>query len=421
MPKRVSLNLNSGTTQNISNKKGIQEIDGKLYLNGQIYRACGVNHYGFFVRNFREDRDTVYYSTNEQDLPDLSSNGIDIIRSAFSLEDFMYWFKYYHLNKNLYWDTVKKSLDDLADYNMGCICVLNWEMRRFTESLFMSNNWAVEYPSDMFNPKKFSYQRQLDYIKEFVTRFWDHPAIYAWEITNEPVGSLGLTFGKDWSLDGSFSPGINWGNHPNGQPYPKTAKVYLENYLPYVKKMIEEIKKIDLNDRIVISGGGIVGSTYMVNALMYGTGNNDTFEQRNGIPFTENMPLLNYIQKDYDCICEHTYAESLKQCPEKNWNVTEYLTQHKKWADDYNKSFILEEFGASYLYGGEIQTYQEEQEFFYDSIEAIKNLDIPLSLVWNYSGVGTTISGNQWTINDPTRIYQFNSVCETNQILKSRS
>lgn len=420
MPKRVPLNLDSGTRQSISNKKGIQEIDGKLYLNGQIYRSVGVNHYGFFLRDFREDRATKYYSTNEQDLQDLSSNGIDIIRSAFCMDNYISWLKYYHLDKNNFWKSVQKSLDDLASYNVGCICVLNWDMRMFSDSIFFSNKWIVEYPSDLFNPQKYSYNKNMEYIKEFVSRFWDHPAIYAWEITNEPVGFLGLTFAKNWNLDGTTSQYINWLNHPNGQIYPKTAKVYLENYLPYVKKMIQEIKKIDLNNRIILSGGG-VSSRYMINALMNSNANTDTFEQRNGIPYTENLPLLNYMQKDFDCVCDHVYPESLDQCPEKLWTINDYIKQHKTWANVTNKSLIMEEFGASYLSGGRITTSAAEQEFFYNCMNEILESDIPLSLIWNYSGVGTTISGDQWTINDPTRIYQFNSVCETNQILKSRS
>lgn len=147
--------------------------NGGVLLNGQSYRAIGVNYYDAFVRLLNGSNP----SEIEARFHVLASNQIPFIR--FSAGG--YWpvnWGMYQTNRVEHFRRLGEVVKLAERYNLGLIPSLFWHQPTISD--------LVGEPADEWgNSHSRTHEFMRTYTREVVTRLKDSPALWAWEFGNE--------------------------------------------------------------------------------------------------------------------------------------------------------------------------------------------------------------------------------------------
>ncbi|KAG5636732.1 hypothetical protein H0H81_007061 [Sphagnurus paluster] len=145
------------------------------------------------------------------------------------------------------------------------------------------------------------------YINFFVNRYKNSPAIFAWELMNEPRCTGDDGRGKSSACNSAMI--TNW-----------------------IRDISSYIKSIDSNHMVTVGDEGWLTPSD-------GLGSSYPYQGGEGIDWTTNLKISSI---DYGTV--HLYPEGWGQS--LDWGNT-WITQHAKIAKSVNKPIVLEEFGSS--------------------------------------------------------------------------
>jgi hypothetical protein len=406
---------------------GLHASGTQFLLGDTPVRGIGINHFSLALR---ETYDFGILNTGlDADLKAISCYGFKFVRAAFGWYDHTTWLNQYKKNKSAFYDSLDRVIDKCEQYGIGLIANLCWGVRGFTDMTYDVYG-VTDGPSKLAYKDSNAYAMMEAYIAEFVGRYKNRPAIWAWEFGNEESSSIGNEFYATWKLDGTGTdgsgialPGVcNWGTKPDGASYAVTDKMSQAEYARYTAYVNELFAKYDPHARIVISGNAM-GNSFAVNARNHNSLMSDAFSQWDGCPDTEYLPWSVYRDRAYPVICQHIYPVAAKAGDNQFFSdgdltYTQHIAYAKAWADRVGKPMILEEWGTT-QYGSSADPMSvnatTEAENFYEALDAIVANNIQLSCLWNWDGnVKSSIEWQKWSLTDPSRSYQLASAAQVN-------
>lgn len=411
-----------------SPRLGVYPVGTAFHRSGAEIRGIGVNHWGSFVNEVTSLGVTSDYSA---DLTAIKQTwGLPFVRASFGMFSRSSWFSAWYQNQATYFGELDAWVAECEALGLGVIAVLAWSLRGFVEACY--DIYGVVEP-----PKNLAYRwtksRQLleAYITSIVSRYKDSPAIWGWSLANETILSLGAELYYGWKLDGTGTDGggtslpaaLNWGTKPGGGTYSPTDKMSMAEYQAFIGDMVALINSLDPHRRI-ITGGQPLGNSFAVKAQTTNTLAADTLAEWNGTTATENLPWMAYRDKAFPCLTGHIYPQSLSNSQFFNGGEktqAEIIALARGWADQLNKPFLLEEWGATY-HGDpvdQISTDLASETANFNAGLAAAQADAKLSAIWNYGGdLAGGSAWMRWKLSDPARTYQLEAVAAANAAMQ---
>lgn len=237
---------------------GFMEVEGsKLILNGEEYRAVGVN-----LPNLHQAYNGTWHHLNDiygnaerareaivEAIIDAHRSNVAFIRffaaPGYPIDADKLYFK----DRDEYWRQMDEVIDLCRAHNI-----------RLIPSLQVVSGWYFtcgEPKQAILDPDSRTYKATYTYVEEFATRYKDDPVILMWELENEAFLSA------DVNMDGR--PGRGAGQFPAGSPYVKPV-LAVEDSLTFdmtvqvYKEWTSIIKSLDPN-HLVTSGDACVRET----------------------------------------------------------------------------------------------------------------------------------------------------------------
>lgn len=411
-------------------RKGIYPVGTQFYRNGSPVRGIGVNHWGSFIN---EVVNLGVTSDFNADLTAIKQTwGLPFVRVAVGMYSRTTWANNWKADKANFYAKLDAYVEKAEALGLGVVAVLVWGPRGFTDACYDIHG--------EFNPvKNLAYPhtkaRQLfdEFVTEVVTRYKNSPAIWAWELGNEVVNSVGAEYHYSWKLDGTGTDGggtalpgnLNWGTRPGGGSYQPTDKMSMSEWQRFSADFVALVNRLDENQRAIMSGSPI-GNSFAVQAQTSNTLAADTLAQWNGTTAaTEFLPWLKYRDQAFNCIVQHIYPMKLNDGRFFNGGEktqAELIALSKGWSDQVGLPLFLGEWGAT-CYGDTVDeistTPTEEQANFTAALNAVVSSNVPLSAVWNYGGdlVGAS-PWMRWKLTAQERIYQLEAIAAANAAMQ---
>lgn len=327
--------------------------DGKLLLNGEPYRAIGVNYFNAFIRTLEEGQhdDTSY----ETGMAYLEARNIPFIRFAVN----GYWPKNWSLyldNKELFFQNLDAFVKAAETYNIGLIPSFFWHTPTLPDLAGEPvNRWGK------INSK--THELMREFIREVVVRYRDSPAIWGWEQGNEVNLLVDLPGDND-----NLPPVV-----PSlGTPATRTKedKLYTADLVVMMAAFAEEVRKYD-GTRIVITGNAISRPAAW-NLWKNRNWNKDTREQ-----FAEMLGIQN--PDPVDVLSMHLYPGAANEgyFGDESTGVGNIIEAGMEASHALKKPLFLGEWGAQQ------QTYGDgTRDKFMELLQAVVSHEIPLSAMW---------------------------------------
>ena len=153
--------------------------------DGKPYRGIGVNYFDCFLRTLNNGEDTSY----EAGFATLAAKGIPFARfcaTGFWPRDM----KLYQTDRAEYFRRLDGVVKSAEKNGIGLVPSLFWYHACVPD--------LVGEPMDQWgNPQSKTHAWMREYVREIVTRYRDHPTIWAWELGNEFSLSASLPNAKD--------------------------------------------------------------------------------------------------------------------------------------------------------------------------------------------------------------------------------
>lgn len=426
---------------------GLQAVGTQIYRDGKPFRHVGVNHYSLFQREFINFG--IPNTGLANDCAAMAAAGFMVVRVAFGFYSYATWRDYFYNAQAAYWAKVDQVMDAIAAAGMMVIANMGWGLRAFTQLTYLSTGATIA-PRKLADKSSPLYTLFEDYVTAFVTRYKNHPGVACWEFGNENSVSLGNEFRAEWPLDGTGTDGggtalpygtaggggTNWGSKPEGGNYAAGDKMSNADYQRWSGYFRDICYRNDPWGRMVLSGDAM-GNAFAVNTRRANTLANDAFTDWNGRPDTGGVPWLIYREQEFSAVCNHIYPLATDTSKTAFFSdgvrtFRQHIQMNKAWADAAGKPFVLEEFGST-RYGsnvdpvsntnphpafGTVGSASTEQALFTEALQAIIDYDVPLALVWNWTGnvASTTVEWQLWDLNDPTRTYQRDAIKAVNAV-----
>jgi hypothetical protein len=335
------------------------------------------------------------------------------------------WLNGWYLNRDAYFVALDRAVEAAEKYGIGLVPVLAWSLRSFTDTVWPVNG-VFEGPNKLADSSSYSWALFVEFITEIIDRYKFSPAIYWWELSNEPTGVLGPEYFSTWPVDGTGVDGgaaslafINWGLRPNGGNYTASDKMSLPDWLKFTDRATRLIKQLDPHKRMVTSGCG-QGNSFAVKTITTNTIAADTLAEWNGSSNTGFTSWPDYRDKYFDAHTNHVYPLSTSNVRFFNGaeqTGAQMIALHKGWADAAKKPFFLGDFGASYVVGSpdEVSTSAGNEATEFNSLLASIVLNnVQLSAAWNFGGNLTGQVWAKWVMNDASRRYQLEAIATQN-------
>lgn len=394
---------------------GLHAQGKQLYLNGKAFRSLGVCFYDAFYACLGISST----STNWQaDLLNIKQTyGLGFVRVAFLPHNSSDMYTYYVQNKTAYYQAVSTFINYCASINLGIVAGIVWNGRAFADLSFYTHG-APEAPVDLAKPTSNCYTDIANYISEFVSFVAYSPAVWVFEVFNEPCSDLGVELWPALVPDGTTLSGTNWGVKSNGTTYVAKDKLNRAGYSALMFRLNNLIRKTDPHCRAICNGSDY-GSAFTINSFKHNNSSLDTSVVRAGVAETEFLPWAVWQDRHADFVGNHVYPLStsdgsiFSDIDMSHYQLVMYL---KAQADAANKPYYLEEFNAGYLdhaNGGSdlISTNQaQESANFMAFLQAIQDGHILMASAWNYSGDIAATNWKDLVLNTPSRVYLLNAM-----------
>jgi len=400
---------------------GLQVKGTQILHNGTLIRGVGVNHFSAFLDRYGSPVNTGLAYDSDGALALAKSVGAPFIRCSFGLLSADQWQNQYFLDKARYYGVVDGLVAKCEALGLGIIVNQVWDARTFAKWALLRYG-TVGVPADYAIAGSNVWNMQEELIAEFVTRYKNSPAIWAWSWCNEAVFALGPEYWRGWLVDGTSPVFADWGNKLESPvtKYAPEDKLLWAGYLRWAQRTRDLYKRYDPHARVVVSGDHN-GATFGASAKVGNFFGPDTLSQWNGIGATENRPFVEYTNGPYDVICSHTYGKSSsdgENFADSDLTNTTFINQIKTWADGAGKPLFMEEFGAS-SYSSLDSAFSTsptvERQNFEELLAAIQANGIQLSAVWNLVGdLSSGLDWQRWNLMDPLRRYQLDAIAAAN-------
>ena len=405
-----------------SPKLGLQSVGTNYKLNGRNFSGLGINHYALCL-NELADMGVGGIGGYSADITAIKRTwGLPFIRTAFGWYDRTSWYTKYYQQKAAYFAALDQVVAKCEAEGVGLMPSLFWSLRGFCDMTF--DVYGTLSPmSALSNKSSNAWALMAQYVTEVVTRYKDSPAIWAWDFGNETVSSCGPEYYPTWVPDGTTYAFLNWGARPGGGTYTAADMLSMQQWRVVTQNVIELIRSIDPYGRF-ISSGTAMGNSFAVNTQTSNTLTADTLAQWNSSVL--NMPWVIYRDVNFEGVCGHIYPQSLANSKfyggaEKTH--AELIALSKGWADAANRTFFLQEFGATFHGDPVDETSVDlatETANFQAALDAIKNSNVQLAAAWNYGG---NFAGGsawmKWKMNDPAKIYQMTMLATANAAMSN--
>jgi len=359
---------------------------GILMHNGRPFRGIGVNYFDAFSRN-----NTTYLAGFAY----LHSEGIPYIRF---LAEPGFWpndIKQYLANPHAYFQRMDAFVHNAEINDIGLIPSLFWN------SVGVSD--AMGEPRDQWgntSSKTMNFMRT--FTQEFVTRYKNSPAIWAWEFSNEMNSS-------DMDLlnnAANYRPVVNVAE---GTPAYRTAKDDLNtNQLQVAVTQFANTVRLYDKDRLILSGNNIAGSNQYNRYMFQKWTPQDSNQQFGSLLSMQNPDPVNSLTM-------HVYPEdAIKKyfTSDDSTTYSDVLNVAMQEASAVRKPLNIEEFGAVGTVGG-----KDEKINFEEILNAIVKAKVPLASLWVYD---FSFQNSTWNITQTNaRAYQLIDVINANKAIRA--
>lgn len=328
----------------------------KSESNNQACRAYGVNYFDVFHRLLQNGKDSDY----RRGFSEL--NGFAIPFARFSAMG--YWPKdssLYFTDKEEYFRRLDLIFNEAEKNAIGLIPSLFFNRSAVPDLMKESvNSWS--------DPNSKTIMFMTEYVKDFMTRYSNHRALWAVEFSNE------INLYTDLPNSSKFRPGINTAK---GTPANRTQEdeLKLTDLQSALDLFVTEVRKYDKN--IPISSGNGHPRRYAYNNTHYNSWALDSDAE------TRYMIDVSH-PSGVDLVSVHLYPDHKKKLgySQKSGELSyeDILSRVEEVASDTNKVVFVGEFGVT---SGSRFSGDEVQEFNL-LMESIYNSGVSLAALWVY-------------------------------------
>lgn len=363
--------------------------DGTVLLDEKPFRGVGINYFDAFLRRIHTPEDTSY----REGFKELASFHIPFVRFACGGFYASEW-KKYRENREAWFTWLDDVVASAHANGIGLIPSVFW--------------WYAGIPDLMGEPidqlgnpssKTVAFIRQ--YTQDLVSRYRDHPAIWAYE------------FGNEYNLMADLPNAMEQlpvAHPPLGTPEKRTARDVVTSamVLEAMRAFAEAARSAD--PKCLLTSGHAILRPSQFHQRTKGTWGKDTREQhRQEWLYTHPDP--------YTLISTHLYPEAKQgYFGEACCSYLVHLQLVQEVARSVGKAVFLGEFGV-----GDIEQQQGQdaaQKEFYTLLHAIEASGVPLAALWVYDFAWQEETYNITTTNG--RRYQLEALRDINQRLRSK-
>lgn len=416
-----------------TDRKGLYPVGTSFYRNGSEQRGIGVNHWGAFIHELAP---LGVPSDFNADFTAIKQTwGLPFVRVAVGMYSRSTWYNQWHLNKPAFYAKLDQVVAKAEALGLGIVAVLVWGARGFTDACYDIYG-QFEPPKNLAYKHTKAWQLFETYVTEIVTRYKNSPAIWAWQLGNEVINTIGAEYHPSWKLDGTDGVAgaiVNWGTKPGGGTYAPSDKMTMAEWQAFSSNFVALVNSLDEHRRCIF-GGSPIGNSFAVKIQTANSLAADTLADWNGVASTEFTPWIAHREKAFNCLEQHIYPRSLADSrffsgSEKT--AGEIIALSKGWADQVGKPFYLGEFGATQHKNSgenvdELSTNLATEQSAFNEIlnTGIVGGGVKLSSVWNWAGdvtspVNTVSDWMRWKLTDATRTYQLTAIAAASAAMQA--
>lgn len=358
---------------------GLQVKDGLLIKDDKAFSGIGVNYFDCFARTLGNPKDTSY----REGFKILAEHRIPFVR-------FMaggYWpseNELYFKDKQAYYKLMDGVVKSAEENGVGLIPSLFFHYATVPDLV-------GEPMSEWGNPKSKTIAFMRQYVREWVTRYKDSPAIWGWEFGNEFQLAADLHMPEHrppiWPTLGTAKTRSERDEHTSDQ-----------SHFAY-KAFAEEVRKLD-RGRIILTGDAFP------RASAWHLRNGHTWKQDTKEQFAETLLRDNEAM---DTICVHMYPDFLARF-DRTLTYSELLRPTLDIAAKARKPLVVEEFGTDEKTGSEAARAE-----FNKMLSAIEKTHVPMAALWVYDFSGQK---DTYSVSATSRAYQLEAISEANKRMR---
>lgn len=326
---------------------------GQLLLNGEPYRAIGVNYFNAFSRTLGagQQSDTSY----RKGLAYLKERNIPFVR--FSING--YWPKSwgrYLRNPDAYFQQLDAFVAAAEEFGIGLIPSFFWHTPTVPDLVGEPvNRWG--------DTGSKTHELMRKFIRDVVIRYRDSPAIWGWEQGNEVNLLVDLPGDND-----NLPPIVPALGTPTTRS--KEDKLSTADLLVMMQAFAKEVRKYD-GTRIIVTGNAVQ------RPAARNLWKNQSWTKDTRSEFIEMLGVQN--PDPIDVLCTHVYPASADEgyFSDNQAGVDALIRASMVAADELKKPLFLGEWGAQ-----EAKYGAETPDKFMELLEAIEDNEVPLSAMW---------------------------------------
>ena len=323
--------------------------DGVLMKGGRPYAAIGINYFGAFMDTVVSDREPRYKAGFRV----LKEQNIPFVRFAAT----PFWPKHlalYNTDRAGYFARMDALVREAEAAGIGLVPSLFWHAAAVPD--------LVGEPLDQWgNPESKTHRFMQEYTRQFVTRYRNSPAVWAWEFGNE------YKLPADLPNAPKFRPKVQV---DLGTPAERSARDDLTGRMVVTAwtQFARAVRAIDAH-RAIISGNSCPRQ-YGYHNFTEGSWTIDTREQF-------KFMLRRDSPDPMDTLCMHLYAGAQKRYFEDKAGLGELIRVAMDASAASRKPLFIGEFGADRK-----KWKEQERAKIEELIAAIEKHRVPLSAVW---------------------------------------
>jgi hypothetical protein len=419
---------------------GFTTCGSDIILNGKRYKGMGMNFYDAFVHS-SADLTARFNELAAYEVPFVRINMGDFGAGSSGTQ---FWRRYL-TNEASYWALMDTLVNASEAAGVGILCSMFFRYATFPD-LMAYIYGKRDTLSEWGNPNSNTRNFMRTYTEKFVKRYRDRPFIYGWEFANEVYSPAYVdpTSANDTTgnvLKSSAGYGVTSGSPTEYVIVadPSTANGTSDVLtFPDITSAINDwaavVRANDPHGRMITSGSNIPPTTaWAKNTGVYNSTGQplDLYDQWVKGATIKGVTGFSYFEKeneaDVSVMCAHIYQDANLGAwyfRDKALLVPGLIALCNTLAIKNDKPFLIGEFGSIKGGNGAGTTDIDERIHFQETVAAIVNSGVPLSLVWNYGYQAASVpSIYQWNTDPATspwavgREYGIQVIAPTNKQL----